>query len=282
MLLADGDRSVSSDRLAISRATAEPVVARYVAVVRGVPGAKRDRNPNVFRGETSRWTTMTDERTTGAETEREWTAAQVRERAESYFGDVAPAHDWHHVRRVARLAETLAGKTDREVDERVLLAAAWLHDVGRAREDRGEIADHAEWGAREAGRILADLGADPDAVSAAKHCVRAHRYSNDVEPETPEAELLCDADNLDALGAVGIARCFCYGGERGQPLHDPDLPVEADDTEAGATQLNHVQKKVLSLHERMYTDAGREMAEDRRAYVAEFVERFEREVAGDA
>jgi uncharacterized protein len=103
-----------------------------------------------------------------------------------------------------------------------------------------------------------------------------------VEPATTEAELLCDADNLDALGAVGVARCFCYGGERGEPLHDPDRPATANDTEAGATQVDHLRKKVLSLHERMHTDAGREVAADRRAYVAEFVERFEREVAGDA
>ncbi|WP_327053271.1 HD domain-containing protein [Halomicrococcus gelatinilyticus] len=221
---------------------------------------------------------MSEERTR----DRSWTPADVRERAASYFGDVAPAHDWQHVRRVAELAETLAAESDRDVDERTLLAAVWLHDVGRSREDRGEIDDHAAWGAAEAERILTDLGATPDTVAAVQHCVRAHRYSNDVEPETVEAELLCDADNLDALGAVGVARCFTYGGELGQPIHDPDLPLAADDTEAGETQLNHLQKKVLSLRERMYTDPGCAVAEERHAFVESFVERFEREVAGDA
>jgi|SRR6056297_2042681 len=221
---------------------------------------------------------MSEERTR----DRSWTPADVRERAASYFGDVAPAHDWQHVRRVAELAETLAAESDRDVDERTLLAAVWLHDVGRSREDHGEIDDHAEWGAAEAERVLADLGATDDTVAAVQHCVRAHRYSNDVDPETVEARLLCDADNLDALGAVGVARCFTYGGELGQPIHDPDLPVAADDTEAGETQLNHLQKKVLSLRERMYTDPGRAVAEERHAFVESFVERFEREVAGDA
>ncbi|UPV75556.1 HD domain-containing protein [Halorussus limi] len=205
---------------------------------------------------------------------------EVRERAETYFGDVSPSHDWQHVRRVARLAETLADEYD--PDEDVLFAAVWLHDIGRAKEDRGEIEDHAEWGATEAADILRDLGADDDTVEAVQHCIRAHRYSNDVEPETREAEILSDADNLDALGAVGVARTFVYGGELGQPMHDPDLPPEADDTETGETQFNHLHKKVLSLRDRMYTDAGREIAAARSEYVAEFAGRFEREVAGDA
>ena len=205
---------------------------------------------------------------------------EVKERARPYFEDASPAHDWHHVRRVARLAETLVDEQDVAIDEDVLFAAVWLHDVGRTKEDRGEIADHAEWGAREAGRILRDLDADADTVAAVQHCIRAHRYSNDVDPETPEAELLSDADNLDALGAVGVARVFSYGGELGQPLHDPDLPPDADDSASGETQLNHVHEKILSLRDRMYTDAGRALAEERHDYVVEFAERFEREAAG--
>lgn len=206
---------------------------------------------------------------------------EIRGRARPYFEDASPAHDWHHVRRVARLAETLVDEQDAAIDEDVLFAAVWLHDIGRAKEDRGEIADHAEWGASEAGRILRDLDAGEDTVAAVQHCIRAHRYSNDVDPETTEAELLSDADNLDALGAVGVARVFSYGGELGQPLHDPDLPPEADDSESGETQLNHVHEKILSLRDRMYTEAGRDLAEERHDYVVEFAERFEREAAGE-
>ncbi|WP_132058964.1 HD domain-containing protein [Halorussus amylolyticus] len=204
----------------------------------------------------------------------------VRRRAREYFDSESPAHDWHHVERVGELAETLAEAY--EVDEDVLFAAVWLHDIGRAREDRGEIEDHAEWGASEAGDILADgLGARAETVRAVQHCIRAHRYSNDVEPESREAELLSDADNLDALGAVGIARCFAYGGELGQVLYDSDLSLEDDDTAAGATQFNHFHKKILSLPDRMYTEAGRELAAERREFVVEFLDRFEREVAGE-
>jgi uncharacterized protein len=204
---------------------------------------------------------------------------EIRERARTYFQSASPCHDWHHVRREARLAETLAEAYD--VDEQVLMAAVWLHDVGRVKEDRGEIEDHAEWGAAEAGRVLTDLGASDETVAAVQHCIRAHRYSNDVGPETRAAELLCDADNLDAIGAVGIARCFSFGGEHRLTIHNSDLPPEADDSVAGETQLNHVHKKLLSLRDRMYTEAGRELAEDRHDYVVEFAERFEREAAGE-
>lgn len=205
----------------------------------------------------------------------------LRERAETYFGGLAPTHDWHHVERVVENAETLAGRTDQTVDEDVLLGAAWLHDIGRKRESDGEIADHAEWGAAEARRILETQGVDPATVDAVAHCIRAHRFSNDVEPESREAKLLSDADNLDAIGAVGLARTFAYAGEHGRTLHDPALPPEADDSPAGETSFNHVHKKLLRIRDRMYTDAGRALAADRHAFLETFVEQFEGEVAGE-
>ncbi|MFD1646527.1 HD domain-containing protein [Haloarchaeobius litoreus] len=205
----------------------------------------------------------------------------LRERAETYFGGLAPTHDWHHVERVVENAEALVDRTDHAVDEDVLLAAAWLHDIGRKREADGEIDDHAAWGAGEARRILDAQGVDTATVDAVAHCVRAHRFSNDVEPESREAELLSDADNLDAIGAVGLARTFAYAGEHGRTLHDPDLPPVADDSPAGETSFNHVHKKLLRIEDRMYTDAGRELAADRHAFLETFVEQFEREVAGE-
>ncbi|WP_256295719.1 HD domain-containing protein [Haloarchaeobius salinus] len=205
----------------------------------------------------------------------------LRERAETYFGGLAPTHDWHHVERVVENARTLAARTDAPVDEETLLAAAWLHDIGRKREADGEIADHAEWGAAEARRILDAQDVPAGTVDAVAHCIRAHRFSNDVEPRSYEAELLSDADNLDAIGAVGLARTFAYAGEHGHTLHDPELPPEADDSPAGETSFNHVHKKLLRIEDRMYTDAGRTMAADRHAFLETFVDRFEREVAGE-
>ena len=205
----------------------------------------------------------------------------VRSRARPYFEDAPAAHDWHHVQRVETIAETLLERHPEPADDRVVRLAVYLHDVGREREDRGEIDCHAEWGADEAGQILADVGAADETIEQVCHCVRAHRYSNDVEPATLEARLVADADNLDALGAVGIGRVFAHGGTIGSPLHDPAVPLEADDSAAGTTQYNHLHKKILALPGRMYTDVGRELADDRAAFVQEYVDRFDREVAGE-
>ncbi|MFC4989754.1 HD domain-containing protein [Saliphagus infecundisoli] len=211
----------------------------------------------------------------------------LRETARSYFAeyDPGPAHDWHHVERVEALADRLAAGQEadgRKIDERVLHAAVLLHDIGRGREEAGEIEDHAAWGASEARDVLGEReGFDAERTEAVAHAIRAHRYSNDVEPETVEARLLSDADNLDALGAIGIARVFAYGGETGTPIHDPDRPVEADDSPAGETGTNHLRKKILALPERMYTDRGRDVAEQRRAFVEDFLERLEAEATGD-
>lgn len=205
----------------------------------------------------------------------------IRETARSYFADDArPGHDWHHVRRVESLAERLLASYP-DADGHTVRLAVLLHDVGRSLEDAGEIDDHAVWGAREAESVLADRGVPRGRIDGVCHAVRVHRYSGDREPERLEAEILCDADNLDALGAVGLARCFAVGGERGKPIHDPERPPSEDDTAAGATSYNHVHRKLLDLPDRMYTEAGAEIAADRAAYVRRFLERFDREIAGE-
>lgn len=204
----------------------------------------------------------------------------IRSIAHSYFrAGMSPAHDWQHVQRVEATADRLA--TDYpDADTHWIQLSALLHDIGRAKEDRGDIEDHAEWGADESARILRDYDVSEETIDAVSHCIRAHRYSNHVTPETIEAKIISDADSLDALGAVGIARCFTYGGEQGLAIHDPSLPPDEDPSSAGKTQFNHLHKKILDLPNRMYTDVGRELADERSAFVKEFIQRFEREATG--
>ena len=215
-------------------------------------------------------------------TDRTLQLADLRQLARSYFdGAASPAHDWHHVRRVERLAERLV-ETVPDCDQRTVRLAVLLHDVGRPREDAGEIDDHAAWGAREARSILAARGEPADRVDGVCHAIRAHRYSMDPAPETVEAKLCADADRLDALGAVGLARCFTYGGELGQVIHDPAGTCgEEADAGSARTQYEHIHEKLLDLPDRMYTDAGRRLARERGAVVEAFVERFDAEVAGE-
>ncbi len=204
---------------------------------------------------------------------------EIREEVKSFFGDVNPAHDWKHVKSVENLSEKLA--EEEGADQKIVKASVLLHDIGRKKEDEGEIENHAEWGAEKAQEILEGFGYDEGFIEEVKHCVMSHRYSKDPEPETLEAKVLSDADNLDALGATGIARTFTYGGEHGRVIADPELPADEDPESSGSNSFNHLQKKILNLKSRMYTGSGLDVAEDRHSYVESFVERFKDEMRGE-
>lgn len=207
--------------------------------------------------------------------------APVEEAAKAYFSaDISPAHDWHHIERVAAIADRLCTEYE-TADGFVINAAVFLHDIGREMEDNGEIQNHAAWGAQEAAAILQEQGVASDRIEAVTHAIRSHRYSEPPKPVSLEAKILSDADNLDALGAVGIARCFTYGGERGSPIHDPDLPPAADETSSGSTQFNHFYKKLRDLPDRMYTKRGREIAEERWEFMEQYLNRFDAEITAE-
>jgi uncharacterized protein len=187
--------------------------------------------------------------------------ASLRSEIRGYYGD-GPVHGWGHALRVERLALRILGSED-GVDEEVVRLGAVLHDIGRRRESAGDVDEHASWGAAEARDILGvgDRGYDDGTVDAVAHCVVAHRHSTGPEPRTAEARTVADADDLDALGAVGVARAFGHGGG-------------FDDT------ADHIRDKLLSLRDGMRTEAGREIAEDRHRFTETFLREFEEERQG--
>jgi len=185
---------------------------------------------------------------------------ELRSEARAYYGE-GSAHGWEHALRVERLAARIADD-EPEADERVVRFGAILHDIGRRKEAEGEIDDHAAWGAEESRRLLRAHGYDDATADCVAHCVEAHRYSTGPEPGTLEARVVADADDLDALGAVGVARTFAHGGSF-------DATVE------------HIHGKLLRLRDRMRTPAGRRLGEDRHRFIAEFAERFEEERDAD-
>lgn len=201
---------------------------------------------------------------------------QVREEAKKFFGNVDPSHDWNHVERVHQMARKLAQEEGADIE--VVNLAALLHDIGRAKEDSGEIEHHEVWGARKAEEILENLGYREEMIEKVTHCIRSHRYSREPEPETLEAKILSDADNLDALGATGIARAFCYAGESQEPIVDPKVPPEKDGSEKVETSLNHLEKRILKIKDRIYTDTAKQMAEERHRFVEDYTERFKEEL----
>jgi uncharacterized protein len=201
--------------------------------------------------------------------------------ARSYYGSNDAVHDFDHVLRVLALAERI-GQAE-GADMEIVRAAALLHDVGRARADV-EGLDHAAVGAEMARAILA--GQPPAKVEAVVHAIAAHRYRTAPEPETLEAQVLFDADKLDAIGAVGIARAFAYGGAHGQRLWAPIESVdiarwkeEGDDPDAH-TPAHEFAVKLSRIKERLFTPTGRVIAEERHAYMVSFFERLDAEVAG--
>jgi uncharacterized protein len=137
-------------------------------------------------------------------------------------------------------------------------------------------------GADMARKILSDEGLDKDRIDQMVHCIAAHRFRDNKQPETPEARVLFDADKLDSIGAVGIGRAFLFAGEVGAKLHDKavdpekSLPYSEEDT-----AYREYLVKLRYVKDRMLTASGLELAKERHQFMTDFFERLNREVDGD-
>jgi putative nucleotidyltransferase with HDIG domain len=141
--------------------------------------------------------------------------------ARRYYEGADAVHDFDHVLRVLALAERI-GRAE-GADLEIVRTAALLHDAGREGAEAQGL-DHAAFAAARAREIL--TGQPREKVEAVAHAVAAHRFRAEPEPVTLEAQVLFDADKLDAIGAVGVARAFAYGGARGQRLWAPTEAVD--------------------------------------------------------
>jgi uncharacterized protein len=190
------------------------------------------------------------------------------------------AHDRAHVERVVATARRLAQTEAAQLE--VVIPAAWLHDcvvVPKDHPRRNEVSARA---AEAAGDFLKEADYPDQWIDDIEHAITAHSYSGPVAPETVEAKVVQDADRLDALGAVGIARAFMVGGALDHTLYDPDDPFctdrpPDDDTYA----IDHFYTKLLQLPDTMQTDAGRAEAERRAAYMRSYLERLADEIGSD-
>ncbi len=202
--------------------------------------------------------------------------------ARTWYGDDDSAHDFDHVLRVHALALRIAAAEG--ADAEVVSAAALLHDVARTEADRLGLC-HAEMGAQKAREILRNH--PPGKVEAVAAAIASHRFRNASEPPTLEAKVLYDADKLDAIGAIGVARAYAIAGKWNQRLWSPW--AEADGLDAGARDLHNAdhtpvrefQVKLSRLKDSLYTDTARAIAEGRHRYMADFFARLEKEVAGE-
>ena len=161
----------------------------------------------------------------------------------------------------------------------VVLPAAWLHDCVHVAKDSPQRAHASRLAADHALRFLESAGYPAAALPAIRHAIEAHSFSAGIAPETLEAKVVQDADRLDALGAIGLARCIAVGAALGRPVYEPNDPFcrERVPDDRGAS-VDHFYTKLLKLAGTMQTAAGRREAERRTAFLRAFLAQLESEI----
>lgn len=186
------------------------------------------------------------------------------------------AHDWWHIRRVWQLALRI-GQAE-GADLHIVQLAALLHDIADWKFAGGDETA----GPRLATQFLQSQQAPPATVDHVARIIATLSFKGAGVPtpmDSIEGQVVQDADRLDAIGAIGVARAFAYGGHKGQPLHSPDAPPQwhasfADYKQGAAGTINHFHEKLLLLRDRMNTATARNIAEARHAFLERFVQQF--------
>ena len=194
--------------------------------------------------------------------------------------DTDGAHDSAHLDRVWRTAQALLVHHP-EADRLVVLAACYLHDLVNLPKNDPERDQASRRSARLARRQLAHLGFPREKLDAVAHAIEAHSFSAAIPPETIEAKIVQDADRMDGLGLVGLARMFYIAGRMESSLAHPSDPLgkerDFDDRRYG---LDHIMVKLQKLPDMMQTDAARALGRERLAKLLAFREEFAAEWSG--
>jgi uncharacterized protein len=201
-----------------------------------------------------------------------------------YLADVMasdPAHDITHVKRVVQntlvLTEAESGNTA------VSVPAAWLHDCVSVAKDSPLRKQASQLAAVEAVRFLESIRYPAGLLPQIYHAIEAHSFSANIPAETLEARIVQDADRLEALGAIGIARCFLTGGSMGTPLYEPSDPFARNrGLDDRSYTLDHFYCKLLGLADTMKTAAGKAEAVRRTDYMQAFLQNLAAEIGHPA
>lgn len=185
-------------------------------------------------------------------------------------------HDWFHISRVVSTAKTIAAETT--CDAVVVELSALLHDIADSKFHDGD----EEIGPQKAREFLESQVLSSEQIDHVVAIIENVGYKggmNDKTHASIELDIVQDADRLDALGAIGIARTFNYGGFKNRVIYDPEVPpVDYATKEAykdsTAPTINHFYEKLLLLKDLMTTEKGREMAEQRHQFMEDFLEQF--------
>ena len=193
-------------------------------------------------------------------------------------------HDWFHIERVYKTALTI--NESAKADSLVVALAALLHDIADSKFNNGDEAI----GPRIAGEFMQSLNLAPEIIQHVQQIIMNMSYKaslGTVNFHSHELEVVQDADRLDAIGAIGIARAFTYGGYKNRVLYDPAIaPVENMSKEAykntTAPTINHFYEKLLLLKDLMKTEEGKAMAQQRHDFMLNYLDQFYKEWEGKA
>lgn len=188
-------------------------------------------------------------------------------------------HDWWHVHRVLHNTRLICEKE--QADLLVCELGALLHDIADPKFHDGD----ENKGSRIASGFLRDNGVSEPQIFAVVNIIENISFSKTVEqnkPKSLELQIVQDADRLDAMGAIGIARAFNYGGFKNRSIYDPEIPVQRYTTSSqyrnsSAPTINHFYEKLLLLKDLMNTQTGKKMAIERHEYMLEFLDAFFKE-----
>lgn len=191
-------------------------------------------------------------------------------------------HDWHHIYRVWSTAKEIA--VHEKCDLLVVELAALLHDIADSKFNGG----NEEVGPQKAEAYLRSIEVDDDTINHVVNIIRNISFKGGKEAKSfgsIELDVVQDADRLDAIGAIGIARAFNYGGFKGRALYDPAIPPNMNMTKeeykhSSAPTINHFYEKLLLLKDMMNTETGRKMAQLRHDFMINYLEQFYEEWEG--
>ena len=189
------------------------------------------------------------------------------------------AHDFDHVRRVVANAKELAALEHGRLE--VILPAAWLHDLVTIPKGHPNRSDASRQSAQEAVALLEKQHYPAELLPEIAHCIEAHSFSAGIEPRTREACIVQDADRLDALGAIGIARCFATAGElRGQLYHASDPFARNRELNDALYALDHFETKLFRVGQTLRTPSAKKVGESRVAFMRAYLTQLRSELAG--
>ncbi|MCK5066539.1 MAG: HD domain-containing protein [Bacteroidales bacterium] len=196
------------------------------------------------------------------------------------LADAEGGHNWDHIDRVLKMALHIR-EQEGEGDLLTIELAALLHDISDAKFNGG---DH-EKGSELAYDFLINNHVDPNRANHIQEIIKYVSYKGGFPQDrihTIEFQIVQDADRLDAIGAIGIARAFNYGGFKNRPIHDPSMPLQeyADPKayhKSDAPTINHFYEKLLKLKDLMNTNTGKTIAQERHDFMLQFLETFYRE-----